>query len=428
MAEDLTSFQRELDTPGAGTQSELYRALAPLLDLHNLPEAKNKFDQERLNNLKNDFRKGTVGLEYLTGLKNNKAETFYDKHPVQALTSDVLANSGTIGAGVAAGTPLLNAIRQGSNLKKMMPAYNTRKGDPAQSMLEKLAPVGKEGKRLPVTDPHVLNMFGSLSATPDMSEHAKIIENLNSSDPKLRTEAHQKAEKTPMIKRLRQMDLLGGDKDKYLNEYASLLNSPAATEEEAKLKGVRIRQYLDNLYSTPEHLALGEYAEAHKGLRDAGKNLKSPVFAGLGEKLREKVLTGDLLEKHPKLHNILGQILPDKDQPLRDWINATIGKQHPENMSPEMIQQVLENAVGGDRSMLANDIARNSFARTTAGKTLRRLGPAGVIGGGIAAGGLGLHAALKALQNQVYGKEQINEWKRNMLRSRGEFEEANRIK
>jgi hypothetical protein len=402
MPEDLTSFQRELDTPEAGAQSELYRAIAPLLDLHNLPEAKNKFDQERLNKLKDDFRKGTVGLEYLTGLKNNRAETFYDKHPVQALTSDVLANSETIGAGVAAGTPLLNAMRQGSNLKKMMPAYHSRKGDPTQSMLEKLAPVGKEGKRLPVTDPHVLNMFGSL--------------NVANGDP------------AAIQKRLQQMDLLGQGKTNYLKQYESLLNSPAATEEEAKLKPARIKQHLDNLYSTPEHLALGEYAEAHKGLRDSGKNLKAPVFSGLGEKLREKVLTENLLNKHPKLYDILGQILPDKDQPLRDWINSTIGKQHPEHMSEDMIKQVLESSVGGNRERLANDIARNSFARTRTGKALRRLGPGGVIGGGIAAGGLGLHAALKALQNQVYGKEQINEWKRNTLRSRGEFEEANRIK
>jgi hypothetical protein len=54
-------------------------------------------------------------------------------------------------------------------------------------------------------------------------------------------------------------------------------------------------------------------------------------------------------------------------------------------------------------------------------------GPA-LMGAGIAGAGLGLNEVMKLIQSKVYGKEKIKDWKRNALKAKGEFEEADRIK
>jgi hypothetical protein len=396
MPNELTNFHQELNNPNSGNNSELFSAVSPLLNLQNIQEPKNKFDAERINKLKDAVRRGMVGLEYLTGLKSNKAETFYDKHPVQATISNLLANSGNAGLTTALAVPAVNAVRQAGQLKKMVNSYDSRVGDASQSMLNKLAPM--EGGSLRVTDPSVLNTFGSLDA-----EHI---------------DTKGKGVINPIEKRLKYMDLVSGGKTNYSGDYKKLKSLAAK------------KKFLSGLVGTQEHNILGDYAEMHKGLSTSGKKLKAPLFAGAGDWIREKI-PDELKQKNEKLYSALSSVLPSKHQPIKDWANRVLGDLPEENKSPALMNAIFEQALKKPRghfSGVGEDIARNPYARTIPAKILRHLGPGAVVGGGIAAGGLGLHAALKALQNEVYGKEQIKEWKRNLLRSKGQFEEANRIK
>jgi hypothetical protein len=48
-------------------------------------------------------------------------------------------------------------------------------------------------------------------------------------------------------------------------------------------------------------------------------------------------------------------------------------------------------------------------------------------GAGIAAGGTGLYSLLKAIQNQYFEEDQVKDWKKTLLKSRGEFDKAEQV-
>jgi len=400
-------FQTELDTPGAGTDSELYRAVAPLLDLHNLPEGKNNFDRTRLDKLKEDLRRGTVGLEYLTGLKKNKAETFYDTHPAQAVASNALASAGTAGAATAGGIPLINFIRQHKNLHKTEPAYSARISDPKQRMANKLSPVDERtGVPRPVVDDDILRTFGDTQSS-------------NRDVVKQRLEAMDQIAAAKGAK---------GEKP-YTAEFDKLVGKGKSL---SKAQKVKLQSFLEGLRGKEEHGVLGQYAELQKDLATQGHNLKAPIGASLGDKFWASRL-GSKVNTLPNFaSNLAHQLIPHSYRPHEELINKRIVKRHPHNVSPDLLSKILgEGASEQEKKLLENTVLHNvtnPHSRMVYSKVLRHLGTPALIGGGVAAGGLGLHQVVKALQNQVYGKEKINDWKRNTLRSRGEFDEAKRIK
>ena len=400
-----TPFQTELDTPGAGTDSELYRAISPLLDLHNLPEGKNSFDRTRLDKLKEDLRRGTVGLEYLTGLKNNKAETFYDTHPAQAVASNALASAGTAGAATAAGLPLLNLIRQRKGLKDLQKDYMTRSGSPEQRMAGKLSPIDSStGNPRPVVDDDVLRVFGDTGGG-DMDAIKKRLETLDQiSASKGRGEKH------------------------YTKELEKILNETSPEARAAKLS-----PFLKGLRGTEEHGELGQYAELQKDLSTHGHKLKAPIGAGIGDKLWGSELGSRINNLPAPVSNLAHAFIPSSYTPHQELIDRRITSKFPNHEpSANLINKIVGEGANEEQKTLMNNTLghhlSNPHSRMTYTKLLKHLGPGALIGGGVAAGGLGLHQVVKALQNQVYGKEKIKDWKRNTLRSRGEFDEAKRIK
>jgi hypothetical protein len=413
MPNEPISFQQEIDTPGAGTDSELYRAVSPLLDLNRIPESKNNFDRARIDKLKEDLRKGTLGLEYLTGLKSNKAETFYDNHKAQAVTSDVLANSGGIGLGVGAGSAALNFARQRANLLKTVPKHDARRGDAVQRMETKLSPIDpKDGRALPVTDNDALRMFGDTS--PGTTAAPASIDNVIKRVESLDDIAAVKGDKGPKPYKAQLEKIIGDGK--------------ALTPEQIK----ELTPFLSSLRGTSEHGTLGQYAELHKDLLAHGNSFKAPMGASLGDKFYSSSL-GDKMQHLPQaVQNIIHSLVPHSFKGHEDLINKHITSHNPNGVSPALLRKVLTDTgldeeqikvvENGLLSRLKNPASRKSYS-----KILEHVGRPALIGGGIAAGGLGLSHVLKALQGQVYGKEKINDWKRNTLRSRGEFEEANRI-
>jgi hypothetical protein len=403
-------FQTELDTPGAGTDSELYRAVSPLLNLHNLPEGKNSFDRARIEKLKEDLRKGTVGLEYLTGLKRNKAETFYDTHPTQAITSNALASAGTAGAATAAGLPILNFIRQRGGLKDLQKDYSTRISDPKQRMAGKLSPIDeKSGIPRPVADDDVLRVFGDAQ-----SPNSDVVRHRLEAMDQIAAAKGTKGEKP-----------YTAEFDKILGKGKGKTLTPA---QKAKLK-----PFLEGLRGKEEHAQLGQYAELQKDLSTHGHKLKAPIGARLGDKLWSSEL-GSKINNMPKfVSNLAHSFIPSSYTPHQELVDRRITSKFPNGTpSPDLLAKIVGEGASEEQKTLLNNTLihhiQNPHSRKAYSKVLKAFGGSALIGGGIAAGGLGLHHVVKALQNQVYGKEKIKDWKRNTLRSRGEFDEANRIK
>lgn len=438
MPKDISSFQQDLVNPGAGKDSELYRALTPLLDLNNIPEAKTKFDQERLEKLKNDLRQGTLGLEYLTGLKNNKVETFYDAHPVQATVSNVLGNSGRIGLGVAGGGTLVNALRQWRNLNKTEGAAKARAGDSEQQAGKKLAPAPNKDGITPPLNEDIQRVFGDAYPAPGdfigKGKKPTSISNIQG-----------------LQKRVDALDSVSGsqarpENEKFLtrlNELVKQLNHEQTSVENKPRIIEQIRNLMRESKGSNEFNALTHYADMQTDLERL-KRTGTKMKGGLGYSIGDKILANDkfesFLSKLPaQAQSAIRAIIPSSAQPAEELIRKRIIEQIPNNYSEQMLGKMLGDITNSD---LANPTRASDkiYNRSLLGSTgtlknqnmlnrvLRVAGAPVVMGAGIAGAGLGMNALLKLIQSKVYGKDQINEWKRNALKAKGEFEEANRIK
>ena len=443
MPTDLSSFQKDLTSPEAGKDSELYRAISPLLDLNNLPEGKTKFDQERIEKLKNDLRQGTLGLEYLTGLKNNKVETFFDSHPIQATTSNILGNAGKLGLGVAGGGTLINALRHWKNFNKTENANDARSNDPKQQMgsklnSSKLNPINNDGRAMPV-DEDLLRIFGSANvAPPEVGE-------LNF---------------TELEKRVRILDQVAGSQARpagqnftdrlqpLKKEYRAALAIPypTARDKEDALKVIhdKIRNLMNETRGSKELGALKGYAGMAtdlQRLKDKGETLKGGVGSSIGDKLLANDKVDSFLSRLPAgLQSAIKSAIPSSAQPVEELTRRRILKQQPNNYSEETLKDILSDThnldfSGPSPTDKTKVFERGAFGATGALKNQSRLnrvlrfaGAPVAVGAGIAGAGMGMNALLKLIQSKVYGKDQISEWKRNALKAKGEFEEANRIK
>jgi hypothetical protein len=434
MPQELSSFQKDLVTPGSGTDSELYRAIAPLIDLNRLPQPKTKFDQDRLEKLKNDFRQGTLGLEYLTGLKNNKVETFFDSHPTEATVSNVLGNSGRVGLGVAAGGPLVNALRQWKNLRREN-AFHARRKDPAQEAGQRLTPTTSEGKSKPI-DEDILRVFGD--GRPQNDPDIKLPANGGGRSVKTLAIQNQDALK----RRAEVLDSVSGNYGKPATQNFSAELKKALSIKDPKKRLVAAKALMEKSRASKSYGNLKHYVDLHtdlQSLRDSG-GLKGGFGSSIGDKLFASDKFNNLLNKLPAgLQSPIKSIIPHSQQGAEDLIRKRILMSQAGPHSEPMLRQIVEDVYGGNISApkTKND---KVFQRAVFGPTgsldnqqrysryLRMFGGPALMGAGIAGAGLGLNEVMKLIQSKVYGKEKIKDWKRNALKAKGEFEEADRIK
>jgi len=383
-----TQFSQALANPEAGKDSDLYAAIHPSIS----PEAHNKADVARIAALKEQVRKGLVGMQYATGLKQNTGETFYDEHPVQAVATDLAKHSLPIGAAVAGGGVLKNLYSQWSNMNKTEPASMAREGNPkADASNSSVLLEPQKGKMRP----DVSRVFGDLQTDPE--KRLAILDRLN------KTEAgHPKS----FLAQYRQAKALG-NKDAMQGVINTAKNSPAAS-------------------------SLASYADVHESLQRAHSKggLKEYIGEGL-HSLRGKGRIGDFISEH---------FAPSKDQAVADLFekhNLTGANPH---FDSELVKDVMhEYRRGGDFS-LAKDPKGAAFVDTSLRrlqdkkhqessilKNLVRHRTPLLAGAGIAAGGAGLYHLLKAIQNQSNSSGKIKDWKKTLLKSRGEFDRADKI-
>lgn len=442
MPTDQTNFQQDLIDPRSGERSELYRAIKPLTEAPTSSKPRSAYDEQRLAKLREDIRKGSVGLEYLTGLKNNEVETFYDAHPVQALTSNVLGNSDKLGLTAALGIPAGNLYNQWKNLKETEHAYHARRDDPQQQAEKRLYPTpGKDGKPAKIDD-DIARVFGSGHYEPlgDSEALLRRMEVLDAANGATSSHSYKAQVKNYLD------DIHSASQEVAAAQAAGA--DPDAVERLYKSKVIparlKLEQELEKIRATPANRNLRGYVDLHKdlsSLKDKGVALKGDMLGGLGDLVHgsdtfDKFKT-KLNVSSPRLGGLLDSAIPSSNQGLEDLIRKRIMDMHPNSYNEDLIKKILADthnidfAGGSPEAKLMDRNMFSSLSNRSTGNTLnrlvRRLGPSAAVGAGVAGAGLGLNALLKMLQSQVYGNDKIKDWKKNSLKARGEFEKAEAI-
>jgi hypothetical protein len=385
----LSQFKQDLADANTGTQSDLYRAIAPLISSGD-SSPQPKHEAARTEALRDQVRKGLVGLEYMTGLKSNTGETFYDKHPTQAVATDLLGKSPEIGAAVAAGGIGTDILRRWDNAKKIQNASDSREGNrkvDKTNSAELLDPAGR-------ARPDISRVFGDFDGNVE--------------------------------KRLGILDKLEGTTTGgLLEEYRSLAGHPNEVELKKKI--------IARAKNSPSMAKLRGYVDAHQSLQNA--SAKGGLKGQIGEslhKLRGKFWgAGDFIADHiaPNMHAEIGDIF-EKNK----ITGAHTG--FDENLIKKIVHEYRQ---GGDFSAAHDpkgkafldstlkDLQNKSLQGSNLRKAWSRYRTPVIAGGALAAGGTGLYHLIKAIQNRAFSDDQKKDWKKTLLQSRGEFDAANQV-
>lgn len=411
-----SQFRQDLEDPSAGLKSDLYQALSPMISSQADSGLKGH-DAERVNNLKEQVRKGLVGLEYMTGLKKNKGETFYDEHPVEAVATDTLKNAPLIGGALGAGGLVANYRRQKHNMDITEPASMARGGNPLDTTnpANLLDPSKGEHRS------DIARMFGDYEGNID--KRLELLDRLGKSSPGAAGTLSAKHKALS-----EQQNLLKGEHASKIQELQSQLERGGAHPEDARRIKALIDSHqhshgkqLEELDKLKKKLitdaqksegtsALHKYVNLHESLRRARE--KGGLKGMIGEGAKGLGGVGDLLEKY----HITGAHPHYDENLIKNIVGEYAGSHVPSSEFPAIMQKILE---------YTGDTAHQSSGLS---KALRRAKGPLLIGGAAAAGGTGLYHLLKTMQNQSYSKDKTNEWKKTLLQSRGDFEGADQIK
>jgi hypothetical protein len=384
-------------------------------------------DAARVNALKEQVRKGLVGLEYMTGIKKNTGETFYDKHPIQAVTTDVLSKSPLLGAGVAGLGLGVNYFRQKGNFDKTEPSTMSRGGNPGVDATHpnNLLNPG-EGKAV---RPDIEGLFGSFEG--DAGRRYAVLDDLSKlspSAPESFTSRHGALKsKLQDINDTHQgelaalnsvMEQFGYDDSarKHIEGQAKLLKEKHLADTTAVQN--ELKELMNTARGSDAHQALGSYADFHQALTEAKNKGGFNKYLGEGS---EGLLSGFAPGE--------GQAIADLAEKSR--YNLTKANPH---YSEEMIKQIVDKHYGGDAKRLA------AFTKDTLpllsdaehqssgiGKAFRKAKLPLAAGAATALGGTGLYYLIKAIQDRAYSSNKQKDWKKTLLKARGNFSEADRI-
>jgi len=421
-----SSFREDIASPQGGTDSDLYGAVSPMISSESdasLP----KMEAARVNALKEQVRKGLVGLEYMTGIKKNTGETFYDKHPVQAVATDVLSKSPVLGAGVAGLGLGVNYFRQKGNFDKTEPSTMSRGNNPGGDATHpsNLLNPG-EGKNV---RPDIEGLFGSFEG--DAGRRYAVLDDLgkmNPADPGSFTAQHK-----DMVSRRNQtnddfrgemkalnevMGIYGHDDAarKHIEGQARLLKEKHladTTGHEAELKDLMSRAR-----GADSHQALESYANFHQALTEAKNKGGFNRYLGEGSE------------------GLLSHVAPGEGQAIADLAEKSkynLTKANP-HYSEEMLKQIVDKHYGGDAKRMAaftKDtlplLSDTSHQSSGIAKAFNKAKLPLAAGAATAVGGTGLYYLIKAIQNRAFSSNKHKEWKKTLLKSRGDFSEADKI-
>ena len=427
-------FRKDLEDPNAGTNSDLYSTIAPMIS-PDTDQGMSKNDTARIDDLQNQVRKGLVGLEYATGLKHNTGETFYDKHPAQAVASDVSSDAVPIGLGVAGLGIGSNMLKERKNMHMTEPASMSRKENP----------LGDSSNPSRLLDPttgaareDIARMFGDFENNPE--KRLELIDRLNKQDkthPASLTARHEnlKAFKNKAI----------GQHEAHVQDLMDRLEYSSPTEVkkiEAQLRAAK--EHHASILGDLDKIKNKIFSEA----RSSGGAAALPGYVDVHESLQRAKTKGGLKSYHGEgLHGGKGGLISDTLKHVAPGSYEAIGdlleKRKITGAHPHFDENLIKDIVreyrgGGDFSSL--DPKGKAFVETTLKrlqdpahqasgirKLFSRVKAPLAAGAATTAGLMGLHQLLKAIQNQSHSSEQIKDWKKTLLQSRGDFDAANQI-
>jgi len=389
---------------GEPSNSQLYSSLAPLLQT---APANNPEDQARQDRLHGEVQKGLTGLEYLTGIKNNEGETFYDAHPAHAVALDAANHAPLVGGTLAAGTLALNHKRYAENLGKVGPR--------AMSVAGKATDAANPANLLDSGRADLASLFGDADSNLD-----KRLKLLAPHGGEALEQQH-----TTLSQRRAAADAAHSSAMQAADaELTQLKAQPGVTPKQ--IAAVESKRRAAQAMRDAEHGAIkSEMSDLVKQVKSHGGNSKLHKYVQFSESLGKGVANGGFSGYVGDKGGALGQA-------LKDIMEAHhITGAHP-NFDKKLVQDLVTHHLGGVSTpeQMKHFVSHTlgEAAHTNQGGMLRRLAtrlktPA-KYGLGAAAGGMGLSYLLNSLAHASNSDDKITEWKANTLRSRNDFEGA----
>jgi hypothetical protein len=413
----LSNFEKDISDKDNANKSNFYRSLNSVIT-PSFEESLADQDKERINQLKDEVRKGLVSLDYLTGHKKNTAESFYDVAPATALGLSSLKKAPVLGLGVAGIGVLENLRRQRKNMNLTEPAKMSRTENPLDrtNPMELLNPSDKKPVRADIS-----SIFGDFEGAID--KRLSLIDKFNSGGAeslsaqyKLLSEKEKEllASSTQKIEELRNQlkqelsqpaaaPVKGkkAPKNNFKNIENLITQHKATADHNLKLIQDAKNSILQKAKASEGNVILQKYVNLHESLRRAGGNLKGYIGEGLGP------LSGitDLAEKY----HITGAHPHFNQGLLADIATHHAGTQ----ASPSQLKKFMGSAM--------TDLANPSFQGSGIRKFINRNKYPLIAGGVLAAAG-GLYPLFKKMQEEKYSKSKINEWKKTILKARGDYD------
>lgn len=420
-------------------------------------------DGGKMKYLTENIGKGVTGLEYLTGLKKNKVNTFHDEHPVQSTIRDLLNKSPYLGAGIAASGIGVNAMREHHNLNTYKKIEDNVK-DPNNSEVVR----SLHGEH-PLPD-DVAEIFGDLkSNNPDFVNNR--VERLDSN---ARTMAGHNNQPEPeslldLLDQVRGKQQAAQNFDpKQTPEYSAAVRKAQGlkakqTEFSTLRHSETMRKGLANRpnYShfTPNELKgfFGDqHAAAGRELGDLERKISNPdqLTGNRRQQLSQEATEGmqglmskatsspgnRVLDSHMKLYNLA------REAEKHEFKSPLFSGGGDDEALSQLFGSHLRDSLGHDNPVFDRKILRKIFEKTRGAKgqgavdslmnrtldiaqkprsrmsDMMRIGKAPLMAGAaVGAGGFGLGQIMKMIQSKVYGPEKMKEWTNNLHASKGDF-------
>jgi hypothetical protein len=378
-----------------------------------------------------EIQKGLEGLDYLTGVKHKQTSTFAEDHPVQAVVQDVASYGPTVGLLGGAGVGAFNLYSKYKDTKKLDEAL-TEYAHRTEERKANAPAGGNKGKNGP---PPYHPVTGGLLDRHDLS------------DPAIAEQRLQVLH--DLVPDKGTYDVVSSKLDNLRNTRAAWHTFEAAAAGDAPPHVLTAQGTLDPAGISEVLNALGIPPGDHAAVIQStltGKPAPAmmlPIRKQVKEKmlLLQQEINSDLqahpaakhlpavedyaglldVAKRSSTSDILGGSVEDLAAAKRHELYSALIKAQNASRAELPVSQQLQAKVLKD-----DELAKMLSSYKPPSKLMSLLPyvrrPA-LIGAGVAAGGYGLSKLLSLLHDKMYGSEKMQEYKRNLLATKGQFQD-----
>jgi hypothetical protein len=333
-------------------------------------------DKERNRRLGASVGEGLQGLGYLTGFKQPEVDTFYDKHPAQAVARNAADSAPALGAGVAVGGTAANFLKDMYRNHQMRGIEsNLQEGGDKGGFIDLHSSPDGEGKGKGSRHPSDFeNVFGKgEKAHEDLMESFK---GTGTQDP----------------------DALKGKVNAYTRFYSTLRKMPRSGSMLPPTLGPGGNEEVARMVESNLPRQMG-------GSRDP-----------LNTHLIQKMLLQHLGGNHERASDITDSI---RNRHEHNSVSELAGRSFGGG-TPSKAHGFLHSAVNKGVGMLPKSFQEHRVNPATLRNFSRAKTP-GMIGGAMALGGMALSPVLKAIHQRTYGNDQVKDWTTAIRQTKGKF-------